>query len=478
MSEVLILGAGVSGLTAGIYCLMAGHKVTICEQHTIPGGNLTGWTRQKLHIDNCIHWLTGTNKHSFFNRIWHDIGALGDNIPLIKEDSLYTYNCNGTAVTLYRNLDKTIEEMLRVAPEDHDEILKLKKAIKVLERCNHTGGEDFSKGVNFKTIVRMPMLLRYWKRTTREYGELYKSPAMRGFFEGLLGPDFSAIAFLMVAATYCSGNGDIPEGGSFSMAQRVAKKFKELGGEIKFFKKALKVSTDGNRVSSVTFEDGEVIKADNVIVTFEPKMFFEKIMDKKLPKEYKRLYRGFKRFSTIQTAFAVPADSISFSGSMSIDIPGELREGLHSDKALLRESAYEKSFVKDGKKVLQSMIYVDEEFAKYFIEISKIEGKEQYREEKKKLGDMQKDMIEKLFPEMEGKLELIDNWTPASYARYVGTEIGSWMSFIMPAKKIPVFVKGKVKGMQNLFFASQWQMMPGGLPLAALAGKNTAKMIK
>ena len=477
MSDVLILGAGISGLTAGIYCLKEGHNVTICEQHTIPGGNLTGWNRQKLHIDNCIHWLTGTNKHSKFNQIWNDIGALGDDIPLIKEDSLYTYKKDNLSVSLYRDLNKTIEEMLAISPEDEKEIRKLEKAIHILERFSHTGGECFNKGINGFTLLKSPSLLQFWKLSTKEYGELYKSPILQGFFEGILGPDFSAISFVMIAATYCSGNGDIPKGGSFLMAQRVAKKFKDLGGTLKFSKKACKANIEGNKVVSVTFEDGETLKADNVIVTFEPKMFFGKVIDKKLPNIFQKVYKKFKRFSTIQTAFSIPEDILSFNGSTTFDIPLKYQELLKSDKIVLRDSSYEKAFSKEGKKVLQTMIYVNEETARYFVELAK-KDKSLYKEEKAKLGVIQKEIICELLPSLKNNIELIDNWTPASYSRYVGTEVGSWMSFIIPAKKVPIFIKHKVEKIKNLYFASQWNMMPGGLPYAALSGKKVVKYIK
>lgn len=478
MSNVLILGAGISGLTAGIYCLKAGHDVTICEQHTIPGGNLTGWTRKKLHIDNCIHWLTGTNKHSKYHKIWNDIGALGEGISLIEEDCLYTYKKGDKQISLYRDLSKTIDEMIEISPEDAKEIRQLERAIQILERCSHVGGKNFNKGLDFYSLVASPLLIKFWKLSTREYGQLYKSPILQEFFEGILGPDFSAISFLMVASTYCSGNGDIPTGGSFAMAGRVAKRFKDLGGSLKLNKKAHKINVDGNKVVSVTFEDGETLQADNVVVTFEPKMFFEKMTDKKMPTIFEKIYKKFKRFSTIQAAFSIPEDSVMFNGSMTFDIPFKYRNILESDKIVLRESSYEKSYNKEGRKVLQTMIYVDEEKAKHFVHLSK-ENKEFYKLEKEKLGNIQKEMICELFPSLKkDDIELLDNWTPGSYSRYVGTEIGSWMSFIIPAKKMPTFVKNKVKGFKNLYLASQWNMMPGGLPFAALSGKKVAKYIK
>ena len=64
MKSIIIVGGGVSGLSAGISGLLKGYRVSILEKHSIMGGNLTGWNRQGYHIDNCIHWLTGTNPKS------------------------------------------------------------------------------------------------------------------------------------------------------------------------------------------------------------------------------------------------------------------------------------------------------------------------------------------------------------------------------------------------------------------------------
>ena len=57
--KVVIIGAGVSGLSAGIYALQAGYSVEIYEKNKMPGGECTGWNRQGYHIDNCIHFLVG-----------------------------------------------------------------------------------------------------------------------------------------------------------------------------------------------------------------------------------------------------------------------------------------------------------------------------------------------------------------------------------------------------------------------------------
>ena len=40
MSDILIIGGGIAGLTAAIYCLRAGKTVTVIEKETF-GGQIT-----------------------------------------------------------------------------------------------------------------------------------------------------------------------------------------------------------------------------------------------------------------------------------------------------------------------------------------------------------------------------------------------------------------------------------------------------
>lgn len=54
---------------------------------------------------------------------------------------------------------------------------------------------------------------------------------------------------------------------------------------------------------------------------------------------------------------------------------------------------------------------------------------------------------------------------------------GAYMSFITK-KGVKAFkVKGVVKGLSNVLIASQWVMAPGGLPVAAAAGKFAVQRI-
>ena len=78
MSEksIIIVGAGVAGLTTGIYGQMNGYKTQIFEIHSKPGGLCTAWDRNGyVMTDACTGWL-GSSPESDYYHMWQEVGAL------------------------------------------------------------------------------------------------------------------------------------------------------------------------------------------------------------------------------------------------------------------------------------------------------------------------------------------------------------------------------------------------------------------
>ena len=44
--SMIIVGAGIAGLSTGCYAQMNGYQSTIFEMHSIPGGLCTAWKRK------------------------------------------------------------------------------------------------------------------------------------------------------------------------------------------------------------------------------------------------------------------------------------------------------------------------------------------------------------------------------------------------------------------------------------------------
>lgn len=72
--SLIIIGAGIAGLSAGIYARKNGYDVSIFEMHDRPGGMCTSWKRGGYVFDYSIHNLAGTGERSGLRRVWEELG--------------------------------------------------------------------------------------------------------------------------------------------------------------------------------------------------------------------------------------------------------------------------------------------------------------------------------------------------------------------------------------------------------------------
>ena len=87
--SVIIIGAGIAGLSAGCYGQMNGYDTSIFEMHHLPGGLCTAWTRGGYTFDGCVRWLVGSAPGNSLHRLWAELGAVQDR-PMVDHD---TFSC-------------------------------------------------------------------------------------------------------------------------------------------------------------------------------------------------------------------------------------------------------------------------------------------------------------------------------------------------------------------------------------------------
>ena len=477
MAEILIIGGGVSGLSAGIYGLLSGHDVTVCEKNPLPGGNLTGWYRGDYYIDNCIHWLTGTNPNTEMYGMWKTLGVLGS-AGVYQPDSLYTCECCGITLSLYRDIDKFEREMLKLSPADEKAIRSLIKAVKAVQYAEGIGGPDHNEKCNaIKRAASLRLLYKYYTITAGELADSFRHPLIKKFISSFLSENFGSVALLYVFAEFCGDNAGYPRGGSLAAAKRMAKRFKELGGRLLLNKEAVKINTENGRVVSVITSDNDVLTADWFVSAADPYYVFEHLLNLPLPEELEKIDTDirYERFSSCHAAFTFDGMTPPFSYDAIIDVPRIYRRELGSDTMALREFSFEPSFAPEGKTVIQTTVFCHERESLDFVLLKN--DAEQYKRKKESIAHCMKKSAENVFPSLKNKLSLLDVWTPATYRDYFNSAAGSYMSHAFTSGAVPNFTDNKVKEISNLILATQWLRAPGGLPNAAESGKRAIETI-
>lgn len=481
--KIVIIGGGIGGLSAGIYALRAGYDAAIYEKNHVAGGECMGWDRKGCHIDNCMHWLTGTDSSTSVWQVWNTMGAIDENTPYADINKFYSSRLNGQEATLWKELDRTERELIALSPDDEAEIKKFIQHVRYAESCTIPAEKpmDMMKISDYikmgKSMADMPKVMKeYGKIDLNGLAERFHSPLLKKLMTDYLPANYTAYSFLVSYATMTSGNGNIPIGGSLAMTNRIIEKYKSMGGELYIDTPVKRILVENGTAKGIELEGGKKVMADEVISAVDPSFLFGELIDKSyMPKELKKGYTSSNEYPTtsgFQIAFKID-DTFSGEDTICFGCEPIIIGNRHFDRIFVRNYSYDKTFAPEGKAVLQTNISQTDEDFHYWKSLSK----DDYRTKKQELIKEVTDRIVRKFPELEGNLELLDCWTPLTYERYCNAYHGTYMAFATTLNTKQLKIKGELKSLKNFYMAGQWIMSPGGLPIAAISGKFAIQRI-
>lgn len=481
--KVAIIGGGVSGLTAGIYAQMCGFESVVYEQHTIVGGELTGWNRQGCHIDNCVHWLIGTSPDSDVFHTWCETAALRpENDDIIQNEAFMRVEMEtGEVMSLWQDLDRLERDMLALSPEDEQvtrQFIASVKAYRCVELPAKTPSEQIPLKELWRLLRKMKGVARLHKKYSRisigDYAAGFKNPTIRKMLMTYYPSQYNISSLMYVMANFSMGNAALPRGGSLAMAKRMEQRYLSLGGVIKTSHKAAKIDVQDKMARSVIFENGETATFDDIVCACDTDITFRKLIGEqymdKLFRLWYMLHRKYPVHSSINFYFDVADRCIEIPDTVFFEcapyvLAGEVHQGI-----LLKNFNSEPTFAPDGHTVFQTLhLQYSGEF-EYWSRLRKTDIKA-YRAEKERVAAEIIERLEAHYPYLKGKIKCVEVVTPASFNRYCGAYKGAYMSFILTPYVPKTVHKGRLKNIKNLYLAGQWIQPPGGLPNAHLTGK-------
>ena len=485
--KVAIIGAGISGLTAGIYALKAGFDVELYESHTVVGGECTGWERNGYHIDGCIHWMIGTRRGSDLYNIWETTGALGSSVEVVNHEYLSAYKHNEEIYYLYSDLDRLQEELIRISPEDGKAIKRFIKSVKACQRMFVPANKpfdllSFSEKIKlFAKFIKVGKHLgKAGKYTVKEYIADIGSPIIQKMIQTVVPKNYAAHALLTTLGFRSSGNGGWPMGGSYEMAQRMQKKFESLGGKLFLGQPIAEIIIeDGKAVGVRIKKTGEIRKADYIVPTIDAHALLNKLLDGKHKDSYfdKRFGapESYPLMSSTIISIGVEEDISNRPHTLLIDLNAPLQINSSVYKQItIKHYGYDAKFCNNGKSTIEVVL---PDYELDYWNTLKQTSAEQYKSEKARIANAVISEIQSVYPEITDKIKMTDVATPATFKRYCSAYKGSYMSFLSIPNIKQENHKGTIDGIQNMYLAGQWVFPDGGLPMAAVAGKFAIQRI-
>eukprot|EP00899_Mesostigma_viride_P005606 jgi/Mesvir1/15046/Mv14698-RA.2 len=127
-TEVVIIGSGIGGLVAGAMLARYGHKVTVCESHSVPGGAAHGFSRRGYKFDSGPSFFANMSVKPSSNPLKQALDILGEKVPCVTYDSWVLHLPEGK-FTCVADANRYAQELGRFAG---DEGLRQWKAIEAV----------------------------------------------------------------------------------------------------------------------------------------------------------------------------------------------------------------------------------------------------------------------------------------------------------------------------------------------------------
>lgn len=474
--QVVIIGGGVAGLSAGIYGQMNGYNTEIIEMHTLPGGQCTAWDRKGYRFDYCLHWLVGSAKGPF-NDIWRETNVITDNVRIIDHE-VHTkiFDEQGRSFILYTNIDRWESYLIDIAPEDAGTIKKMcseMRSATLLEPFRDPPElrrfQDYIYSV-FKMPRAIILMTKYGNKSCRDYFQKlnFKNKQLSFFFNNLYAErDFSALAFLMMLGWFYHKNAGYLIGGSRPLSERMAKKYTSLGGRLTLGKKVKSIIIENDTATGVALADGTVMKADYVVSAADGHAtLYEMLQGNYLSDQIKDAYATWPLFTPlVQVSFGIDKEVPTEYPVQTYLAKGRKIGGTQLDSGYtIMNYCFDPTMAPKGKTVIILRYESPWELWK------DLEG-ESYKAEKKQIEQDSFAIMERHLPGITAHIEVFDVATPKTDVRYTGVWKGSYEGFMPTSRNITKSLNIRLPGLRNFFMCGQWLFPGGGLPPSAQSGK-------
>jgi phytoene dehydrogenase-like protein len=483
--SIIIIGAGIAGLSAGCYGQMNGYYTQIFEMHDKPGGLCTSWQREKYTFDLCIHWLVGSAPGSGFYHIWQELGALPGQ-KIVNNDEFYRVEgADGRAVDIYSNIDRLERHLLKVAPEDAAVIKEATRSMRHFTKFDMSPGKapELSNAFDgMKMIFKMlPFFgeFRKWGRLTMgEFAERFKNPLLQDAWRRFLPSEISAMAILITMAGFHQKTQGYPIGGSLMFAKAIEKRYLSLGGAVHYTSPVSKILVKNDRAVGVKLADGSEHRADYVISAADGYTTIFKMLGGKYVNDTIRgYYRELPIFQPLVFIGLGVKRSFADFPQLSTGLLLQLEKpvmigGQQHDWMVVRIHNFDPTLAPKGKTAITVMLQSN---YRYWESLQKDVKK--YRAEKKKMAKMVIGALDKRFPGLASQVEVTDVATPTTFKRYTGNWQGSFEGWLPTPKTMMLRMSKTLPGLDSFYMVGQWIQPGGGLPTGAITGRQVTEII-
>lgn len=506
--DVIIIGAGISGLTAAAMLSRMGQKVLVVEMDSRPGGYLAGFRRLDYRFDSAIHWLNQLGPEGLVTRMFDLIGK--DHPVALQQQKIKRYLSDRHDYLLTDDPEQMKADLIRDFPHEKQGIEKFFRAAYVIGEAFAKQGtiSRSSETMDFFGVIKMGFqrfrfaipFIKYVfytgdKGVTKGLSKFFKDPGLHAIFaseQDLLS------CLVPIGWAYFGDYQSPPHGGSQVFPEWLAHVVESCGNTISYRSKVSEVLLKDGRAIGVRYrvkgkQEDTVAHASEVMACCDVEMLYEKLLPPDaVPQELKDRLRNAKLYSsslTVSLALDCPVQQLGFGEEMVYLSSSGITREQHSsgdprltDISILAPTLRDPSMAPEGCGTLTLYIpaFFEQEnnWRTERNEKGELVRGEAYKQLKQEYADILIDRVEKLLaPGLRSHIVYCDIATPITHWRYSGNRAGTMMGARPGKENMQAKVAHYRTPVKHLTLGGHWAELGGGVPIAVKAATNATLIV-
>ena len=294
--DTVVIGGGLSGLTAASLLAKRGLRVAVVEKSGQPGGSCGIFRRGETTFDQGSAMLYGFGERGF-NAHRFVMNCLEEPIDVLKHELLYAVNYEGQRVRFYADVERFSEELARVFPTQEKQIRRFYRDMTKLylhimvEHPSYTTADETDPKDGLRGILRHPVsyirFLSYLNKSAKSLLQRYfTDPAIYNFFDKLTSTycyatveEAPAVLAAVMFVDNHAGGSWYPAGSTLFLPGKLEKVIEEHGGDMLLSREAVSILFDAKKPSGVLLDDGTRLTADEIVYSGTVWNLYGKLLD-------------------------------------------------------------------------------------------------------------------------------------------------------------------------------------------------------
>ncbi len=286
-TEVVIIGAGLGGLTSAILLGEMGIKVTIIDRSPLPGGLLRSYARQGIDCAVGLHYFGPAGKGELLHQMFEILGVT-ESLQLRRlggNGVLERYVFDDSVFNLPSTLPAFRESLLRLCPTEQKAIDYITSSLQAMSQ----GLRLDSKGI----LQSSPFSFAGLEQSMEEFlaasgcsKQLHDILTVHGFWAGLPMDKCPAYLVLYTLGALLLSSWELGCTGR-QMADAYAERARQAGAEFILGDAVEHIDVEAGYACGVRLKSGRSLSCKKVLAGIHPKIVLSMLAEDTLPATYR-----------------------------------------------------------------------------------------------------------------------------------------------------------------------------------------------